>query len=69
MSYSIENLKLIFKVAALAERDFRADLESEELSNIGATYLSKAFDEVSSLKIATQKLIQEQTDMADILEQ
>jgi len=61
MSYSIENLKLIFKMAASAERDFRADLESEELSDIGATYLSRAFDEVSSLKIATQKLIQEQS--------
>ena len=72
--YSIENLKLILKIASLAERDLRADLDSEEeqyrgggepeeeergLSNIGATYLSDAFIEVTRLKNATKKLIEE----------
>ena len=71
MSYSIENLKLILKIASLAERDLRSDLDSDEeqyrqieeqeqeLSSIGATYLSEAFMEVTRLKNATQKLIEE----------
>ena len=69
MSYSIENLKLILKIASLAERDLRADLDFEEhyrqpdeeereLSSIGATYLSDAFSEVTRLKKVTQKLIE-----------
>ena len=68
--YSIENLKLILKIASLAERDLRSDLDSDEeqyrqpeeqeqgLSNIGATYLSDAFSEVTRLKKVTQKLIE-----------
>ena len=71
MSYSTENLKLILKIASLAERDLRSDLDSDEeqyrqteeqeqgLSSIGATYLSEAFMEVTRLKNATQKLIEE----------
>ncbi len=60
--YSIENLRLILKIASLAERDLRFDLDSDEqqgLSNIGATYLSDASREVTRLKNATQKLIEE----------
>ena len=68
--YSIENLKLILKIASLAELDLRSDLDSDEeqyrqpeeqergLSNIGATYLSDAFSEITRLKNATQKLIE-----------
>lgn len=63
--YSIENLRLILKIASLAERDLRSDLDSDlapieeqGLSNIGATYLSDAFNEVTQLKNATQKLIE-----------
>ena len=71
--YSIENLKLILKIASLAELDLRSDLDSEEeqyrgagepeeeerrLSNIGATYLSDAFSEITRLKNATKKLIE-----------
>ena len=73
MSYSTENLRLILKIASLAERDLRSDLDSDEeqyrepeeqeqeqgLSSIGATYLSEAFMEVTRLKNATQKLIEE----------
>ena len=71
MSYSIENLKLILKIASLAELDLRSDLDSDEeqyrqpeeqeqgLSNIVATYLSDAFSEVTRLKNATKKLIEE----------
>jgi len=68
MSYSIENLRLILKIASLAELDLRSDLDSDDplyrqpeeqgLSNIGATYLSDAFSEVTRLKNATQKLIE-----------
>ena len=63
MSYSIENLRLILKIASLAERDLRSDLDFDEeqeqvLSNIGATYLSDAFSEITLLKNATQKLIE-----------
>ena len=65
--YSIENLRLILKIASLAERDLRSDLDSDlrsdedqeqGLSNIGATYLSDAFSEITRLKNATQKLIE-----------
>ena len=71
MSYSTENLRLILKIASLAEVDLRSDLDSDEeqyrqneeqeqgLSSIGATYLSEAFMEVTRLKNATQKLIEE----------
>jgi len=71
MSYSTENLRLILKIASLAERDLRSDLDSDEeqyreleeqeqgLSSIGAIYLSEAFMEVTRLKNATQKLIEE----------
>tara|TARA_R110000737_G_C14374867_1_gene449469 strand:- start:194 stop:427 length:234 start_codon:yes stop_codon:yes gene_type:complete len=71
MSYSTENLKLILKIVSLAEVDLRSDLDSDEeqyrqneeqeqgLSSIGATYLSEAFMEVTRLKNATQKLIEE----------
>ena len=65
--YSIENLRLILKIASLAERDLRSDLDSDlrsdedqeqGLSNIGATYLSDAFSEITRLKNATKKLIE-----------
>ena len=60
MSYSIQELKLIKKLACLAEHDLRSDLDGDrELSSVGATYLSDAFREVTRLKNATQKLIEE----------
>ena len=65
MSYSIENLRLILKIASLAEHDLRSDLDSDEeqyretFSLLGATYLSDAFREVARLKNVTQKLIEE----------
>ena len=65
MSYSIENLRLILKIASLAERDLRSDLDSDEehylqtSSLLGASYMSDAFRDVIRLKNATQKLIEE----------
>jgi hypothetical protein len=65
MSYSIQELKLIKKLACLAEHDLRSDLDSDEehylqtSSLLGATYISDAFREVTRLKNATQKLIEE----------
>jgi hypothetical protein len=78
MSYSIENLRLILKIASLAERDLRSDLDSDETvrllwpsehylqtsSLLGATYISDAFREVTRLKNATQKLIEEKEQSA-----
>ena len=70
MSYSIENLRLILKIASLAERDLRSDLDSDEehylqtSSLLGATYISDAFREVTRLKNATQKLIEEKEQSA-----
>jgi len=65
MSYSTENLRFILKIASLAERDLRSDLDPDEeqyrrtFPLLGATYLSDAFREVARLKNATQKLIEE----------
>ena len=65
MSYSTENLRLILKIASVAERDLRSDLDSDEeqyrqtFSLLGATYISDAFREVTRLKNSTQKLIEE----------
>ena len=70
MSYSIENLRLILKIASLAERDLRSDLDSDEehylqtSSLLGATYMSDAFRDVTRLKNATQKLIEEKEQSA-----
>ena len=78
MSYSIENLRLILKIVSLAERDLRSDLDSDETvrllwsseqyrqtsSLLGATYISDAFREVTRLKNATQKLIEEKEQSA-----
>ena len=70
MSYSIENLRLILKIASLAERDLRSDLDSDEehylqtSSLLGASYMSDAFRDVIRLKNATQKLIEEKEQSA-----
>ena len=70
MSYSIQELKLIKKLACLAERDLRNDLDSDEehylqtSSLLGASYMSDAFRDVIRLKNATQKLIEEKEQSA-----
>tara|TARA_R110001592_G_scaffold300611_1_gene571840 strand:- start:32 stop:256 length:225 start_codon:yes stop_codon:yes gene_type:complete len=58
--YTLENLKLISKLANQAYGNLGKDLDSEEkLSGIACTYLSDAFSEARSVAVTTEKLIEE----------
>lgn len=72
--YTLENLRLILKMANLVISDLHEDLDSKHdqynasgefkeivestLSDIGATYLSDAFSEARNLAVTTEKLIE-----------
>jgi len=70
--YTINDLKLIKRIVALAEFDLREDLDAEEeqyrrsnedergLSSISSSYLSQLFSDVQKLKKLTDKLIEEE---------
>jgi len=70
--YTIDDLKLIKRIVALAEFDLREDLDAEEeqyrrsdedergLSSISSSYLSQLFSDVQKLKKLTDKLIEEE---------
>lgn len=70
--YTIDDLKLIKRIVALAEGDLREDLDAEEeqyrrsdedergLSSISSSHLSQLFSDVQKLKKLTEKLIEEE---------